>query len=119
MASSLVLRFAKENKRFHQCSGRMVQMGKKTSHRSKHRARSHSESHAQGTITPVLEGNPLVPTGEARWIDAEKDFDLLVLPNAGHGFGNRRYFMKKRWDYFVRHLAKMEPISYRFADNIR
>ena len=52
-------------------------------------------------------------------IDAEKDFDLLVLPNAGHGFGNRRYFMKKRWDYFVRHLAKLEPVSYRFADNIR
>jgi dipeptidyl aminopeptidase/acylaminoacyl peptidase len=52
-------------------------------------------------------------------IDAEKDFDLLVLPNAGHGFGNRRYFMKKRWDYFVRYLAKMEPLSYRFADNIR
>ncbi|MFT5935912.1 MAG: dipeptidyl aminopeptidase/acylaminoacyl peptidase [Pseudohongiellaceae bacterium] len=52
-------------------------------------------------------------------IDAEKDFDLLVLPNSGHGFGNRRYFMKKRWDYFVRHLAKMEPIKHRFADNIR
>jgi dipeptidyl aminopeptidase/acylaminoacyl peptidase len=52
-------------------------------------------------------------------IDAEKDFDLLVLPNAGHGFGNRRYFMKKRWDYFVRHLAKMEPVKHRFADNIR
>jgi dipeptidyl aminopeptidase/acylaminoacyl peptidase len=52
-------------------------------------------------------------------IDAEKDFDLLVLPNAGHGFGNRRYFMKKRWDYFVRHLAKMEPVKHRFGDNIR
>lgn len=52
-------------------------------------------------------------------IDAEKEFDLLVLPNAGHGFGNQRYFMKKRWDYFVRHLANMEPVSHRFADNIR
>lgn len=52
-------------------------------------------------------------------IEAEKDFDLLVLPNAGHGFGNGRYFMKKRWDYFVRHLANMEPVSHRFADNIR
>lgn len=52
-------------------------------------------------------------------IDAEKDFDLLVLPNAGHGFGNRRYFMKKRWDYFVQHLANMKPVSHRFADNIR
>lgn len=51
-------------------------------------------------------------------IEAEKDFDLLVLPNAGHGFGNSRYFMKKRWDYFVRHLAGMEPVDYRFGDNI-
>lgn len=53
-------------------------------------------------------------------IEEEKDFDLLVLPNAGHGFGNRRYFMKRRWDYFVRHLLGGEPVSeFRFADNIR
>ena len=52
-------------------------------------------------------------------IRAEKDFDLVVFPNAGHGFGNSRYFMKKRWDYFVRHLAGAEPIEYKFADNIR
>jgi dipeptidyl aminopeptidase/acylaminoacyl peptidase len=52
-------------------------------------------------------------------IKAEKDFDLVVFPNAGHGFGNSRYFMKKRWDYFLRHLAGLEPIEYKFADNIR
>ncbi len=52
-------------------------------------------------------------------IKAEKDFDLVVFPNAGHGFGNSRYFMKKRWDYFVRHLAGLEPVEYKFADNIR
>jgi len=52
-------------------------------------------------------------------INAEKDFDLVVFPNAGHGFGNSRYFMKKRWDYFVRHLAGLEPVAYKFADNIR
>lgn len=52
-------------------------------------------------------------------IEAEKDFDLLLLPEADHGFGNSRYFMKKRWDYFVRHLAGQEPVAdFRFADNI-
>lgn len=52
-------------------------------------------------------------------IEAEKDFDLLLLPKADHGFGNSRYFMKKRWDYFVRHLAGREPVAeFRFADNI-
>lgn len=53
-------------------------------------------------------------------IEADKDFDLVVLPNAGHGFGNRRYFMKRRWDYFVQHLAGMQPpADFTFADNIR
>ena len=52
-------------------------------------------------------------------IEAEKDFDLLLLPDADHGFGNSRYFMKKRWDYFLRHLACREPVAdFRFADNI-
>lgn len=53
-------------------------------------------------------------------IEADKDFDLLVLPNARHGFGNRRYFMKRRWDYFVENLRGLEPPSeFIFADNIR
>ncbi len=52
-------------------------------------------------------------------IEAEKDFDLLVLPEARHGFGNRRYFMGRRWDYFVEHLHGLEPpAEFRFADNI-
>jgi dipeptidyl aminopeptidase/acylaminoacyl peptidase len=51
---------------------------------------------------------------------ADKDFDMLVLPNAGHGFGNSRYFMKRRWDYFVRHLKGHEPPSdFVFGDNVR
>lgn len=53
-------------------------------------------------------------------IEAEKDFDLLLLPDARHGFANSRYFMKRRWDYFVRHLHGVEPpADFRFADNIR
>jgi dipeptidyl aminopeptidase/acylaminoacyl peptidase len=53
-------------------------------------------------------------------IEAEKDFDLLVFPNARHGFGDSRYFMKRRWDYFVEHLKGSEPPSdFSFADNFR
>ena len=52
-------------------------------------------------------------------IEADKDFDLVVLPNAGHGFGNRRYFMKRRWDYFVENLLGLQPpAEFVFADNI-
>jgi dipeptidyl aminopeptidase/acylaminoacyl peptidase len=42
-------------------------------------------------------------------IKANKDFDLLLLPNRGHGFGNEPYMMRRRWDYFVRHLLGAEP----------
>jgi len=53
-------------------------------------------------------------------IDADKDFDLVILPNASHGFGNRRYFMKRRWDYFVENLKGIEPnADFQFAENIR
>jgi dipeptidyl aminopeptidase/acylaminoacyl peptidase len=53
-------------------------------------------------------------------IEADKDFDLVVLPNASHGFGNRRYFMKRRWDYFVENLRGLQsPSEFIFADNVR
>lgn len=43
-------------------------------------------------------------------IKANKDFDLLIFPNAGHGFGrDGAYMMRRRWDYFVRHLLGAEP----------
>ena len=52
-------------------------------------------------------------------IKAEKDFDLVLFPNARHGFGNSRYFMKRRWDYFVNHLSGYDSVSeFRFASNI-
>ncbi len=52
-------------------------------------------------------------------IEAEKDFDLLLLPEARHGFGRTRYFMNRRWDYFVEHLLGAEPpADFVFADNI-
>ena len=42
-------------------------------------------------------------------IAANKDFDLLMLPNRGHGFSREPYMMRRRWDYFVRHLLGAEP----------
>jgi dipeptidyl-peptidase 4 len=43
-------------------------------------------------------------------IKANKDFDLIVLPHARHAFGaDNAYVMRRRWDYFVRHLAGAEP----------
>lgn len=56
-------------------------------------------------------------------IKAGKDFDMLVIPNANHAFAdlgrsgqdergttaNNLYFLRRRWDYFVRHLLGVEP----------
>lgn len=53
-------------------------------------------------------------------IEANKDFDLIMFPNARHGFGNSRYMLRNRWDYFVRHLKNTEPPKeYTFGKNIR
>jgi len=42
-------------------------------------------------------------------IKANKDFDLLMLPNRSHGFGNEPYMVRRRWDYFVKWLLGAEP----------
>jgi dipeptidyl-peptidase 4 len=44
-------------------------------------------------------------------IKANKDFDLLLLPNQPHGYANEygRYMMRRRWDYFVKWLLGAEP----------
>ncbi len=49
-------------------------------------------------------------------IAANKDFDLILFPNRRHGFGNEPYMMRRRWDYFVRHLLGAEPpVEYEFG----
>jgi dienelactone hydrolase len=48
-------------------------------------------------------------------IAANKDFDLIMFPNRRHGFGNEPYMMRRRWDYFVRHLLGAEPPPYRIG----
>jgi len=41
---------------------------------------------------------------------ANKDHDLIIFPNAGHGFGaDSPYMMRRRWDYFVKNLLGKEP----------
>jgi dipeptidyl-peptidase-4 len=43
-------------------------------------------------------------------VKANKDFDLIIFPNKRHGFGDYNpYMMRRRWDYFVRHLLGVEP----------
>jgi dipeptidyl aminopeptidase/acylaminoacyl peptidase len=43
-------------------------------------------------------------------IKANKDFDLLMLPNQAHGYGSEsNYMTRRRWDYFVRYLLGAEP----------
>ena len=42
-------------------------------------------------------------------IKANKDFDLLLFPNSGHGYNAGQYMQRRRWDYFVRYLMGAEP----------
>jgi len=36
---------------------------------------------------------------------ANKDYDLVLFPHSSHGFGAYNpYMMRRRWDYFVKHL---------------
>jgi dipeptidyl aminopeptidase/acylaminoacyl peptidase len=43
-------------------------------------------------------------------VKAGKDFDLLMLPHAKHGYGaDNNYVMRRRWDYFVKNLQGAEP----------
>jgi dipeptidyl aminopeptidase/acylaminoacyl peptidase len=42
-------------------------------------------------------------------IKANKDFDLLLIPNSNHGYGAAsNYMMRRRWDYFVKWLMGTE-----------
>ena len=43
-------------------------------------------------------------------VEANKDFDLLLFPEARHGYGAAsNYMMRRRWDYFSRWLGNAEP----------
>ncbi|MCY4648681.1 MAG: prolyl oligopeptidase family serine peptidase [Gammaproteobacteria bacterium] len=66
-------------------------------------------------ITHGMQDDNVPPYGTLLLVDAliaaNKDFDLILYPNAGHGlFGvASNYMTRRRWDYFVRHLLGAEP----------
>ena len=64
---------------------------------------------AHGTMdNNVPPNNTLLVVNEL--IKANKDFDLLMIPNVAHGYGAASdYMTRRRWDYFVRYLAGGEP----------
>jgi dipeptidyl aminopeptidase/acylaminoacyl peptidase len=75
------------------------------------------------TLAPRLEGKLFLMHGDvddnvpisatlqlvAALIKANKDFDLLIMPGETHGSGGDPYFIRRRWDYFVRNLLGVEP----------
>lgn len=85
----------------------------------------HYHEQANASLAHRLQGKLLLIHGEMdenvhisstlRLVDAlikaNKDFDLLILPNRPHACTTDPYFIRKRWDYFVRHLLGMEPPS--------
>jgi dipeptidyl aminopeptidase/acylaminoacyl peptidase len=82
------------------------------------------ELHSNTSVAHKLEGKLLLMHGELddnalyhqtirladALIKANKDFDLLVIPNADHFLMiNRAYFCRRRYDYFVEHLMGETP----------
>jgi dipeptidyl-peptidase-4 len=83
------------------------------------------EYDAQSNVTNAknLKGNLMLIVGEMdtnvdpastmqvvdALIKADKDFDLLVVPGAGHGAGGSPYGRRRTMDFFVRHLLGVEP----------
>jgi dipeptidyl-peptidase-4 len=64
---------------------------------------------AHGTVDDNVPPNNTLLVADAL-IKANKDFDLLMLPNQVHGYGTMAsYMMRKRWDYFVKNLLGAEP----------
>ncbi|HXT42449.1 MAG TPA: prolyl oligopeptidase family serine peptidase, partial [Candidatus Angelobacter sp.] len=84
------------------------------------------ESYARNsnvTDAPKLQGKLLLMVGEMdrnvdpastmqvanALIKADKDFDLLVVPGAGHGVAGTSYGWRRLEDFFVRNLLGREP----------
>lgn len=64
---------------------------------------------AHGTMDDNVPPNNTLLVVDAL-IKANKDFDLIMIPNARHGYGAASlYMMRRRWDYFVKNLMGGEP----------
>ncbi len=52
-------------------------------------------------------------------VKADKDFDFMMIPGAGHGVGDGLpYLIRKRQDFFVRHLHGVEPREVQLSTSI-
>jgi dipeptidyl-peptidase-4 len=83
----------------------------------------HYQEQSNVTLADRLQGRLLLTVGELdsnvdpsstmqvvhALIRADKDFELIVLPGAGHGAGEHPYAQRRRADFFVRHLLGREP----------
>lgn len=53
------------------------------------------------------------PVETMRFVDAlikaNKNFDMLLVPNMYHGEGRNTYLIRRRWDYFVEYLLGVTP----------
>jgi dipeptidyl aminopeptidase/acylaminoacyl peptidase len=90
--------------------------------------KSNYDSHANQNYAKNLKGHLLLMHGTMddnvppnntllvvdALIKANKDFDLIMIPNARHGYGAASpYITRRRWDYFVRYLAGgVPPVDY-------
>lgn len=87
-------------------------------------ANSDYEAHANQNYAKNLKGklmlahgmmdNNVPPSNTLLVIEAlekaNKDYDLVIFPNAAHGFGSyTSYMTRRRWDYFVKNLMGAEP----------
>jgi dipeptidyl aminopeptidase/acylaminoacyl peptidase len=52
-------------------------------------------------------------------IKANKDFDLIIIPNRTHNLRMDPYFTRKRWDYFVEHLLGVDPPEYKITTELK
>ena len=83
----------------------------------------HYAAQSNVTLAPNLQGKLLLMVGEMdrnvdpastmqvadALIKANKDFELLVVPGAGHGVAGSPYGKRRLQDFFVRHLLGREP----------
>lgn len=83
----------------------------------------HYAAQSNATLAPRLRGKLLLMHGELdenvhpastlRVVDAlikaDCDFDLVIFPGRSHNLAADPHFIRRRWDYFVRHLLGMDP----------
>jgi dipeptidyl aminopeptidase/acylaminoacyl peptidase len=94
-------------------------------------AGDHYRQQSNVTLAPKLEGKLMLVHGELddnvnpastmqlvdALIKANKDFELLIMPGQNHGLGASRYFIRRRWDFFVKNLLGVEPPkNYKIAE---